>query len=407
MDKRPAFLLVMLLIILFSGCIAVSGTMIDYTNWASLTTVILLVAYFIIALVYMLASIMQMPVLFAWAKNELYQTTASALIFGLMLIALPLAQMVYESIADSGNYRPAKPGGPRGADAFEEAGNYIYQKLLVLEALYYVLAREVFWLSLIMSAGITARPGGVGATLNPFLILRPIADTANTLLRGVSLGIGLMYMQSFILDFVKSTMLTLFFPLGIALRSFPYTRRAGGACIAIAVGFYFVYPLTFMMDNVLTQNYYSTTLCNADDILRWETPIKALILIRPGAGTLVAVIFNLGFELITGHGIALAEHTPPGSSEAHYRLEYSGTTPYEHRALIVQEVWRLMGTRTAVSSITAIGSPGGVMNCVVYSVVVTAVVLPAINVFLTLTFIRGIALILGTDVNLGAIVRMI
>lgn len=43
-------------------------------------------------------------------------------------------------------------------------------------------------------------------------------------------------------DYVGSTMLSIFLPLGLVLRIFPFTRGVGGLLIAMAVSFYFVWP---------------------------------------------------------------------------------------------------------------------------------------------------------------------
>lgn len=42
--------------------------------------------------------------------------------------------------------------------------------------------------------------------------------------------------------YVGSTMLPVFLPLGLVLRIFPFTRGVGGLFIAMAIGFYFIWP---------------------------------------------------------------------------------------------------------------------------------------------------------------------
>lgn len=43
-------------------------------------------------------------------------------------------------------------------------------------------------------------------------------------------------------DYIGSTMLSIFLPLGLVLRILPFTRGVGGLFIAIAVSFYFIWP---------------------------------------------------------------------------------------------------------------------------------------------------------------------
>lgn len=47
--------------------------------------------------------------------------------------------------------------------------------------------------------------------------------------------------------YIANNMLSVFLPLGILLRIFPLTRGVGGLLIAIAIGFYFVFPIAFVM----------------------------------------------------------------------------------------------------------------------------------------------------------------
>lgn len=47
--------------------------------------------------------------------------------------------------------------------------------------------------------------------------------------------------------YIENNMLAVFLPLGIVLRIFPITRGVGGLLIAIAIGFYLVFPVLFIM----------------------------------------------------------------------------------------------------------------------------------------------------------------
>ncbi len=83
-------------------------------------------------------------------------------------------------------------------------------------------------------------------------VLNSIANVA-FLLVGVDLGI------SVILGFFFA-ILPLFFYLGIVLRSFPWTRAAGGAFLGLFVGFYIVFPLLLYL---LISSVQITTVAGA------------------------------------------------------------------------------------------------------------------------------------------------
>ena len=69
---------------------------------------------------------------------------------------------------------------------------------------------------------------------------------------------------------IGSAMLTLFLPLGVLLRAFYFTRGIGSLFIAIAIGFYFIFPYLFIITDPgfvklpppqSTQNPHATNFC--------------------------------------------------------------------------------------------------------------------------------------------------
>jgi len=57
----------------------------------------------------------------------------------------------------------------------------------------------------------------------------------------------LLYTQLALLKFIETSMFTVFLPIGIILRSFPPTRGAGAVLIAISIGLYVVFPMTYLI----------------------------------------------------------------------------------------------------------------------------------------------------------------
>ncbi len=62
----------------------------------------------------------------------------------------------------------------------------------------------------------------------------------------VPIGIGLHAQYSFI-AYLARNMLSVFLPLGLLLRIFPGIRGIGGLLIAIAIGFFFVFPIAYLL----------------------------------------------------------------------------------------------------------------------------------------------------------------
>jgi hypothetical protein len=53
--------------------------------------------------------------------------------------------------------------------------------------------------------------------------------------------------QSAVATYLQATMLTIFLPFGILLRSFQLTRGVGALMIALGIGFYFIFPVFFVL----------------------------------------------------------------------------------------------------------------------------------------------------------------
>jgi hypothetical protein len=53
--------------------------------------------------------------------------------------------------------------------------------------------------------------------------------------------------QNFLVLYIKKNMLNFFLPIGILLRSFHFTRSAGALFMALGIGFYFVFPIVYLL----------------------------------------------------------------------------------------------------------------------------------------------------------------
>lgn len=72
-------------------------------------------------------------------------------------------------------------------------------------------------------------------------------EKAHTLAHQVMPMIIAMVGQYLFLDYIAKNMFAVMLPLGIILRIFPPLRGIGGLLMAMAIGFYIVYPLAYLM----------------------------------------------------------------------------------------------------------------------------------------------------------------
>jgi hypothetical protein len=77
--------------------------------------------------------------------------------------------------------------------------------------------------------------------------------------------------QGFLLMFISASAMSLLMPIGITLRCFYFTRRLGGAILAITIGLFAVLPMTYVLDATIINSYavsfnpssLTTTMSNA------------------------------------------------------------------------------------------------------------------------------------------------
>lgn len=93
----------------------------------------------------------------------------------------------------------------------------------------------------IRSIKISLAPDDFGVIFNPFNGIYPLKGLINAQLEGFYAMIGIMLMLTFFL-YLMYAIFPLFLYLGLLLRSFPWTRTAGGSLLAIFIAFYIIFP---------------------------------------------------------------------------------------------------------------------------------------------------------------------
>jgi hypothetical protein len=77
------------------------------------------------------------------------------------------------------------------------------------------------------------------------------ANTSRTLVGTITFLLYTASVQKHLLFFAQQVALAIFLPLGIVLRTFPLTRGAGNLFIALSIGAYFIFPLSYSMVMIL------------------------------------------------------------------------------------------------------------------------------------------------------------
>ena len=84
-------------------------------------------------------------------------------------------------------------------------------------------------------------------SITPFAGLDAYTPLFSFFTEGLTLALITIEAQRAFLAFIAAAMFSTFLPIGLILRSFYFTRKIGGAIIAIAIGLYVIFPLLYVM----------------------------------------------------------------------------------------------------------------------------------------------------------------
>lgn len=223
----------------------VSPAIATYSSYSGLISVALLVVltmFMVMGVVYALGMAFRWELLKNLAKSEYLEGFVSILI--IILIAGGIAALNGTERAIGGIFSittgTAVPGTFQ--TLYTSLCDNIFNRMVIPGFLTFLWTDiNQMMISLISSLTITYMPGGMGISVSPFAgfatmnqILWPESAVAIFMLAGGGMLIVLL--------FVIYYLFPLFLFLGVALRTFPWTRAAGGAFIAIFIAFYVIFP---------------------------------------------------------------------------------------------------------------------------------------------------------------------
>jgi|GEM_PF-5445289 len=209
-------------------------------DWEIIATTIALITLLAGTILLTVGKILNIERLTFWAKDEFIANgIVSLILIGGIAIIINAINLALFQIA--------------GGDAFELAEGYINGRLGALAIIYDSIVFIILFFSAIASLTIWVTDVII-FKITPFKGLTALSnmftEAANLILNLVLL----LNMLKTFLSFAKGSLMSVFFPVGIALRALPITRKLGGAFIAIALSFYLVLPLLLCIDVQILQS---------------------------------------------------------------------------------------------------------------------------------------------------------
>ncbi len=89
-------------------------------------------------------------------------------------------------------------------------------------------------------------------------VVNPVLQQLSYLMSALTFAIMGIEVQAVLLNVVSMVAVPVLLPIGIVLRTFYFTRKLGGTIIAIAIGLFTVFPMSYLLDAQITSSYSSS-----------------------------------------------------------------------------------------------------------------------------------------------------
>ena len=248
-------------------------------SWLNLVFLGLLGTALLMALVYMISKAMRIPRLEGWSRHEMFQILATA---GLAIL---MTGLIYGMCSFNIAFLSPDPqtglyGGNNGQEVLDKcgafslgnSGTHIYQldvrgnpivtPFCAAQAyLQKVKGRgEFIFVSMVGVNSILtqlfrityeSRPLGIGYTLEPLAGLQQIQNVFLVAVSGFMISYLSLLVQMRILDYMVLAVPWFFMPLGVLLRCFVPTREFGGAIMGFCFASLLMFPIILVLNDVL------------------------------------------------------------------------------------------------------------------------------------------------------------
>ncbi|MCL5675163.1 MAG: hypothetical protein M1611_00955 [Candidatus Marsarchaeota archaeon] len=234
--------------VLSPGSVPIHGT---FGGVISIALLIVLMVFTVIALVYGVGVAFRIDKLIRFGRAELLESFANVVIIVVIAFGVGTILGAASFLANLGSLNVVAPssGFSTGVQGFyTNTCINIFNNVIITSLFDMVggLANAVVY-EILDDFQLTFVPGGYisyvvpGFEVQPFQGIGPIVSLTfvetSTFTAFIMTGLGIIFML-----FVIYYLFPVFLYLGIVLRSFPWTRPAGGALIAIFVSFYIFFP---------------------------------------------------------------------------------------------------------------------------------------------------------------------
>jgi hypothetical protein len=219
-------------------------------SWETITIIAVLLSFAISGIMIMFSRLFQLPALEQWAKAEMVFSLSTVIlvicIFVLVFAIQPVLVSTVQQITEQNFAASTGPAMiPQGADL-----TLMDFALAYMQSIFDCI-RSILKLMMKISF-----PAELAASFNTDAFMfdlvtgwafKSVVQTIRNISNYMTFTLFIYYLFVHIMRFIEATALTIFLPLGIVLRQFPPTRGSGAFIIAFALGFYFIFPFSYII----------------------------------------------------------------------------------------------------------------------------------------------------------------
>lgn len=235
-----------------------------YLQYLPVAGAVIAVTVSIIALAYMVGSLLSNDQVKAWARIELTEAFYSAVIIALAFSIFALADTSIEAFLDSPGVHPGPPicaqlhsypeydeypchmavAKSFFSTVFDQGSTYLYSILRQYSQFAFLASLGMNWETIEHSMG--------SMSFTPFApyLQIPMAVYSYLFDFGVR-SLILLKFQEILLGFINGSVFPVFFVAGAVLRAFPAMRRLGGLMMAMAISLYYVFPAFYVLGSAV------------------------------------------------------------------------------------------------------------------------------------------------------------
>lgn len=338
--------------------------------WSSFAIVGLLIAVSAVALIYMVGIAIASEPMKMLARDELVQIFATALFLGLIFSFV--TSLNSPTILDA----LAGAVGEPGDDLHDRAEGITEDNLAILTDFSEKMNKLILVVGEESSKSGYCSFEGAGFTIATCGSLNSVRGVLSNAYTSINLAIASMQSQLMLLK-LSNGMISILLPLGIFLRSFKFTRGAGGALIAISFGFFVAFPTGIILGESIVQSGLEDM---GTEFKNNEESAEYIEVKKP----------TFSFDC-TQSGF------PPIKVRCWRFVKDPGT-----KIFCDQYSQRLSDAQMFVNKI----KNSDFYEPILFRTIIHSIGVIVLNLIITLTFIRWLSSILGSEIDVSALVRI-